>query len=60
MISRNYSIKREVSIFYWLNPRERIGFAELSRFAGSVLRCSLRRASILSVESLFIKEIDFH
>ena len=30
-----------------MNPREHIGFAELSRFAGSVLRCLLRKVSIL-------------
>ena len=30
-----------------MNPREHIGFAELSRFAGSVLRCFPRRASII-------------
>jgi hypothetical protein len=32
-----------------LNPRERIGFAELSRFAGSVLRCLLRSQRALRI-----------
>jgi hypothetical protein len=32
-----------------MNPREHIGFAELSRFAGSVLRCLLRSQRALRI-----------
>ena len=77
VISRNYSIKSDMSLSQRVNPREhilhcllrsqqalriylrgsKISCAELHFVP--VLRSLMRRASILAVESLFIKEIEF-
>ena len=67
VISRNYSIKRDMSLSQRVNPREHILHCLLRSqqalriyLRGSkILRSLMRRASILAVESLFIKEIEF-